>query len=57
MKVKYSRSRKKQRQNSGKILVLGPPCVYQDLSTCQDWTVKNAIVHLPIMLKGNSKCR
>ena len=30
-------------------------CVYQDQSTCQDWTVKNATVHLPIM-KGNSKC-
>ena len=31
--------------------------MYQDLSTCQDWTVKNAIDHLPIMLKGNLKCR
>ena len=38
----------------------GPPVVYQDLRrlrTCQDWTVKNAIVHLLMMLKGNSKCR
>ena len=29
--------------------------VYQDLTTRYDWTVKNAIVNLPIRLKGNSK--
>ena len=29
--------------------------VYHDLSTRHDWTVKNAIVNLPIRLKGNSK--
>ena len=29
--------------------------VYNDLSTRHDWTVKNAIVNLPIRLKGNSK--
>ena len=31
------------------------PSVYQDLSTRHDWTVKKAIVNLPIRLKGNSK--
>ena len=29
--------------------------VYQDLSTCHDRTVKNAIVNLPIRLMRNSK--
>ena len=29
--------------------------MYQDLSTRHDWTLKKAIVHLPISLKGNSK--
>ena len=29
--------------------------MYQDLSTRHDWTVKKAIVHLPIRLKGNLK--
>ena len=29
--------------------------MYQDLSTRHDWLVKNAIVDLPIRLKGNSK--
>ena len=29
--------------------------MYQDLSTCHDWSVKNAIVNLPIKMKGNSK--
>ena len=33
----------------------GPPSVYQDLSTRHDWPVKNAIVDLPIRMKGNSK--
>ena len=32
-----------------------PPSVYLDLSTCNDWRVKKAIVDLPIRLKGNSK--
>ena len=32
-----------------------PPSVYLDLSTCNDWPVKKAIVDLPIRLKGNSK--
>ena len=27
--------------------------MYWDLSTCHDWPVKNAIVNLPIRLKGN----
>ena len=27
--------------------------MYQDLSTCHDWPVKNAIVDLTISLKGN----
>ena len=31
------------------------PSVYQDLSTRHDWTVKKAIVNLPLSLKGNSK--
>ena len=30
--------------------------MYQDLSTCHDWPVKNVIVDLPIRLKGNLKC-
>ena len=38
-----------------KILFLGPPPVYQDLSTCHDWPVKDALVYLPIRLKGNLK--
>ena len=29
--------------------------MYQDLSTCHDWPVKNVIVDLPIKMKGNSK--
>ena len=29
--------------------------MYQDLSTRNDWPVKNAIVDLPIRMKGNSK--
>ena len=29
--------------------------MYLDLSTRHDWPVKNAIVDLPITLKGNSK--
>ena len=33
----------------------GPPPVYQDLSTRQDWPFKKAIVHFPIRLKGNLK--
>ena len=41
----------KQRWN----LCSGPPAVYQDLSTCHDWPVKNVIVDLPIKIKGNSK--
>ena len=38
-----------------RITCSGPPPVYQDLSTRHDWLVKNAIVDLPIRLKGNSK--
>ena len=41
----------KQCQNS----CSGPPPVYQDLSTCHDWHVENAIVDLPIKMEGNSK--
>ena len=33
----------------------GPLPVYQDLTTRHDWTVKKAIVDLPIRLKGNLK--
>ena len=33
----------------------GPPPVYQDLSTRHDWPVKDALVYLPIRLKGNLK--
>ena len=29
--------------------------MYQDLSTCHDWPVKNVMVDLPIKMKGNSK--
>ena len=29
--------------------------MYQDLSTCHDWPVKNVIADLPIKMKGNSK--
>ena len=43
----FSPSAKQQQNPSSR----PPVCVYQDLSTCQDWTVKNVIVHLPIMLK------
>ena len=32
----------------------GPSPLYQDLITCYDWPVKNAIVDLPIRLKENS---
>ena len=32
-----------------------PPSVYQDLSSRHDWPVKNAVVDLPIKMKGNSK--
>ena len=31
------------------------PAVYQDLTTLYDWCIKNAIVDLPIRLKGNAK--
>ena len=41
----------KQRRNP----CFRPPPVYQDLSTRHDWLVKNAIVDLPIRMKGNSK--
>ena len=30
----------------------GEPLVYQDLSICHDWSVKEDIVDLPIRLKG-----
>ena len=33
----------------------GPPPVYQDLSTCHDWSFRKAIVNFPIKKKGNSK--
>ena len=39
-------------QNSAKILVLGP----HHLSMHPDWSVKKAIVNLPIRLKVNLKC-
>ena len=42
--------------NSVEILVLGPPPVYQDLSTRHYKPVKKAMVNLLIRLKGNSKC-
>ena len=42
----------KQRQNS----CSGPPPVYEDLSTCHNWRVQNAIGDLPITMKANSKC-
>ena len=29
--------------------------MYQDLSKCHDWLVKDALVYLPIRLKGNLK--
>ena len=29
--------------------------MYQDLSTRHDWPVKNAIINLPIRMKGNLK--
>ena len=32
-----------------------PLPVYQDLNVCHDLPVKNAIVNLPIKMKGNSK--
>ena len=35
------------------VLTLNP---YQDSSTSYGWPVKNAIVDLPIKMKGNSKC-
>ena len=41
----------KQRQNP----CSGFPPVCQDLSTRHDWLVENAIVDLPIRLRGNSK--
>ena len=41
----------KQRQN----FCYGPPPVYQDVSTRQDWPVNKAIAHLPVRLKGKSK--
>ena len=37
-----------------KSLFWAPP-VYQDLSMYHDWPVKNAIVDLPVGLKGNTK--
>ena len=40
----------KQRQNP----CSGSPPVYQGLSTCHYWPVKNAIVDLPVRMKGNS---
>ena len=30
--------------------------MFLDLSTCHDWPVRKAIVHLLIRMKGNSKC-
>ena len=41
----------KQRRNP----CSGFPPGYQDLSTLHDWPVKNAVVDLPIRVKGNSK--
>ena len=35
--------------------LLWAPAVYQDLSTCHDWPVENAIVDLPVRLNGNTK--
>ena len=42
-------------RKSAEIIVLLFPPVYQDLSTCHDWSVKKAIADLPIRMKGNSK--
>ena len=42
----------KQRRNP----CSGSPTLYRGLSTCHDWPVENAIVDLPIRLKGNLKC-
>ena len=42
----------KQRRNPSS----GLPPVYQDLSKRYDWPVKNAIVDLPIKVKGKPKC-
>ena len=42
-------------QNSAEILGLGPPPVYPDLSTRNDWLVKNAIVDFPVSMEENSK--
>ena len=41
----------KQRRNP----CSGPPPVYQDLCTRHDWSIKKAIVNLPIKLKVNSR--
>ena len=49
-KVWFSPSAKQSRN-----LGFGPPPVWQDLSRHHDWSVKNAIVDLPIRMKGNSK--
>ena len=42
----------KQRRNPSRS---GPPPVYQEFSTCHYWPVKNAIVDLPLKIKGNQK--
>ena len=35
--------------------LLWVPPVYQDLSTCHDWSIRKAIVYLPIRLQRNLK--
>ena len=41
-------------ESARKSLFWAPP-LYQDLSTRHDWSVKKAIVDLPIRMKENSK--
>ena len=41
-------------ESARKSLFWAPP-VYQDLSTRHDWSVKKAIVELPIRMKENSR--
>ena len=50
-KLRLSPSAKQRRSRCSRF-----PPVYNDLSARHDWPVKNAIVDLPIRMKGNSKC-
>ena len=49
-KLRLSPSAKQRRSRCSRF-----PPVYNDLSARHDWPVKNAIVDLPIRMKGNSK--